>query len=32
VGGRERSGMEFVLQLGNFRNGEAVASDSAVWS
>lgn len=31
-GGRGRSGMEFVLQLGNFRNDEAVVLDSAVWS
>ena len=30
-GGRGRSGVEFVLQLGSFRNGEAVVLDSAVW-
>jgi hypothetical protein len=30
VGGRG-SGMEFVLQLGNFRNSEAIVLDSAVW-
>lgn len=30
-GGRGRSGMEFVLRLGSFRNDEAVVSDSVVW-
>ena len=30
--GRWHSGMGFVLQLGSFRNGEALVSDSAVWS
>lgn len=30
-GGGRGSGMEFVLQLGNFRNGEAIVLDSAVW-
>ena len=31
-GGWRGSGMEFVLQLGSFRGGETIVSDSAVWS
>jgi len=30
-GGGRGSGVEFVLQLGSFRNGEAIVLDSAVW-